>query len=272
MSLNKSELRLLYKTPTHTYIAPHPALAAYIAHYTFCFQTLSNDAALPERLTLIPDASGCIVSSFNGRHLTNCFWGPTTKTVTVYGDIDSQPLRFFVEFLPCGAHGLLGLNLKEFTNQREDLSLVHPTVDRRIQESFEYSRDITHLARSLDTLFLELLSGISQTPSATPIITNLSDFPSLKSLSEKAGYSERHLQRLFTETLGIPYKTYIRLTRVNLALKKLEAGPLSFTNLAHTLGYYDQPHFIHDFKAVCDETPTGYIERMSDFYNEAFKF
>lgn len=272
MSLNKNELRLLYKTPTHTYIAPHPTLAAYIAHYTFCFQTFSKDAALPERLTLIPDASGCIVSSFNGRRLTNHFWGPTTKTVVVYGDIENKPLRFFVEFLPCGANRLLGLNLKDFTNLRESLSLVHPIADKRILDSFDVSWDITHLAHSLDILFLEQLTGIASTPSAAPIVTHLTDFPSLKSLSEKAGYSERHLQRLFTETLGVPYKTYIRLTRINLALKKMESGPQSFTDLAHTLGYYDQSHFIHDFKTVSGQTPTSYTARMSDFYNEPFKF
>ena len=34
----RSELSILAHTPTHLYIAPHPLLRPYIAHYTFCAQ------------------------------------------------------------------------------------------------------------------------------------------------------------------------------------------------------------------------------------------
>ena len=122
----RPELSILAHTPTHLYIAPHPLLRPYIAHYTFCAQGAQPKSHLPEKLTLIPDASGCVVFSYDGRALSGCFWGPTTKTVVVFGDAENIPLRFFIEFLPGGANRLLGLNLKDFTDRREPLDLVCP--------------------------------------------------------------------------------------------------------------------------------------------------
>ena len=67
---------------------------------------------------------------------------------------------------------------------------------------------------------------------------------------------------------------YLRLQRINRALSVLENPADSFflIALAQSLGYYDQSHFIHDFKSVCGITPTGYLQNMSDFYKETYKF
>ena len=41
--------------------------------------------------------------------------------------------------------------------------------------------------------------------------------------------------------------------------------------LAQDLEYYDQAHFIHDFKDICGLAPSLYLKNKSDFYNEEFK-
>ena len=43
------------------------------------------------------------------------------------------------------------------------------------------------------------------------------------------------------------------------------------TMLAQDLEYYDQAHFIHDFKDICGLAPSLYLKNKSDFYNEEFK-
>ncbi len=37
-------------------------------------------------------------------------------------------------------------------------------------------------------------------------------------------------------------------------------------------GFYDMPHFIHEFKSICGITPQKYQDNMSDFYSEIAKF
>ena len=49
-------------------------------------------------------------------------------------------------------------------------------------------------------------------------------------------------------------------------------GEVSLTHLAQELGYFDQAHFIHDFRSVCGVTPGTYRAELSDFYNEPLKF
>ena len=269
----RPELSILAHTPTHLYIAPHPLLRPYIAHYTFCAQGAQPKSHLPEKLTLIPDASGCVVFSYDGRALSGCFWGPTTKTVVVFGDAENIPLRFFIEFLPGGANRLLGLNLKDFTDRREPLELVCPSLSIGIKNAFEQSQRVAYLSNAIDTLLLTALAEMPGNPRPlSPILKHVSCQSTVSTAAEKIGYSERHLQRLITEALGMSNKTFTRLTRINLAMQRMEKDPVAFTKLAHALGYYDQSHFNHDFKAVCGISPTKYYAHMSDFYNESYKF
>ena len=269
----RPELSILAHTPTHLYIAPHPLLRPYIAHYTFCAQGAQPKSHLPEKLTLIPDASGCVVFYYDGRALSGCFWGPTTKTVVVFGDAENIPLRFFIEFLPGGANRLLGLNLKDFTDRREPLELVCPSLSIGIKNAFEQSQRVAYLSNAIDTLLLTALAEMPGNPRPlSPILKHVSCQSTVSTAAEKIGYSERHLQRLITEALGMRYKTFTRLTRINLAMQRMEKDPVAFTKLAHALGYYDQSHFNHDFKAVCGISPTKYYAHMSDFYNESYKF
>ena len=109
---------LFSASPSHLYFHPHPALKKYIAHYTLSPPCVSG----PAHLTLIPDASGCLVFAFGPSGIQAHFWGPTTHTVEVYNDFKQTPYRFFVEFLPGGAHQLLGLSVKDAVDLRIPLA------------------------------------------------------------------------------------------------------------------------------------------------------
>ena len=82
---------LFSASPSHLYFHPHPALKKYIAHYTLSPPCVSG----PAHLTLIPDASGCLVFAFGPSGIQAHFWGPTTHTVEVYNDFKQTPYRFF---------------------------------------------------------------------------------------------------------------------------------------------------------------------------------
>jgi AraC-like DNA-binding protein len=67
-------------------------------------------------------------------------------------------------------------------------------------------------------------------------------------------------------------KSLSRLVRVNKAIRLLRNPHNSITFSGEYTGFYDLPHFVHDFKSVCGLTPQEYRNNMSDFYSEIAKF
>ena len=95
-------------------------------------------------------------------------------------------------------------------------------------------------------------------------IWNVQDLSSLLNISSTA------LRTLFKERVGISPKDFIKIQRIKKGLDFKEHGEESLTQLAYHLGYFDQSHFIHDFKESIGFTPKQYFsnkELTFDFYN-----
>jgi AraC-like DNA-binding protein len=59
--------------------------------------------------------------------------------------------------------------------------------------------------------------------------------------------------------VGVGPKWVIKRRRLHEAVQRMEAGePVDWPGLARELGYFDQAHFIHDFKAMVGRTPAEY--------------
>jgi AraC-like DNA-binding protein len=70
--------------------------------------------------------------------------------------------------------------------------------------------------------------------------------------------------------MGRPPKELISILRMNKILKSRPNPAMSLTDLCYQHGYFDQAHFIHEFKEVLGMTPSQYFNNQSlafDFYN-----
>lgn len=76
--------------------------------------------------------------------------------------------------------------------------------------------------------------------------------------------SERDLQRLFREYVGVSPKWVIQRHRLHEALARIEDGGGTFDGaaLAQELGYFDQAHFTRDFRAIVGIAPGAYGRRL----------
>ncbi|QXV61172.1 AraC family transcriptional regulator [Amycolatopsis sp. TNS106] len=92
-----------------------------------------------------------------------------------------------------------------------------------------------------------------ETIAADPAITRVGE------LSSRTGLSHRSLQRLFAEHVGAAPKWAIQVYRLNEAAARIatEERP-DYAELAFTLGYSDQAHFIRDFRTVTGWAPAEY--------------
>ena len=80
-------------------------------------------------------------------------------------------------------------------------------------------------------------------------------------LVAKHDMSARTLQRLFSRYVGASARWVIKRYRVFEALKRLAAGnDVDFAALAQDLGYYDQAHFINDFRKLVGRSPSAYLK------------
>ena len=70
------------------------------------------------------------------------------------------------------------------------------------------------------------------------------------------GVSQRRLERTFATALGMTPKHLTRLARFLRACQRLRHTPVErLTGVAHDFGFYDQAHFIHEFRAFSGMTP-----------------
>jgi AraC-like DNA-binding protein len=82
---------------------------------------------------------------------------------------------------------------------------------------------------------------------------------SIRALSEEIGVSHKRLITQFQRLVGTTPKALARLYRVQRVLDSFERTPsLSWAQLAHHVGYFDEAHLDKDFRAFTGHTPTAY--------------
>lgn len=90
------------------------------------------------------------------------------------------------------------------------------------------------------------------------------DIVSVEQIVVRWRIGKRPLQQLFNSYVGVGPKWVINRYRLHEAVERLHGGaPVSFTELALDLGYFDQAHFIRDFRKLVGCTPAAYTRRHS---------
>jgi AraC-like DNA-binding protein len=85
----------------------------------------------------------------------------------------------------------------------------------------------------------------------------------VNAVAVELGVSERHLRRVFRETLGISPKAFARLARFHHALRAAgDGGNAGWASIAGAAGYYDQAHLIAEFRAIAGVTPRALLREL----------
>lgn len=86
----------------------------------------------------------------------------------------------------------------------------------------------------------------------------------IEALCVQCDINIRQLQRLFKQYIGITAKSFMRLNRVRSVKDKISNNAFtSLTDLSCESGYFDQSHFIRDFKMLMEVTPSQYVKRKN---------
>jgi len=80
---------------------------------------------------------------------------------------------------------------------------------------------------------------------------------SVVELADQAGLSERQFRRVCLAETGLSPKFLARVLRFRHAMAQMNAHPCALAHLALDCGYYDQAHFINEFRELSGRTPGG---------------
>ena len=175
-----------------------------------------------------------------------------------------------VRFLPGMFSYLFSVNASEISNSVEGIDSVHLKTAKFLIESIQPGSSISDFRHLFDKYFLKNLLQIdqrfdNQVYEALMIILKKSGSINIqKDIHKSVGVSPRHLRRLFDFYIGHNIKSFIRVVRFQNYLRaQLESKANSAERLYYD-SYYDQAHFIKEFKTFCGETPKsalGYLSR-----------
>jgi AraC-like DNA-binding protein len=146
----------------------------------------------------------------------------------------------------------------EFLSFREQLlEKSEPCQKFAIAETYLHSRIKNHF--EIHPAIRYCMSTIGNSPSVA----------SIREISHKTGYSNKHLISLFGKYAGINPKQYISVLKFQQAVQLLESnqGQINWIGLAFDCGYYDQAHFINEFRRFSGFNPSAYMEARGEYIN-----
>ena len=84
------------------------------------------------------------------------------------------------------------------------------------------------------------------------------------------GVSHGHLDRQFTEQVGLSPRTLARILRMRRLLEEIDVhGSVAWADKAAELGWSDQAHLIRDFKRHTGVTPSEYLSAQRSTYDRS---
>lgn len=85
----------------------------------------------------------------------------------------------------------------------------------------------------------------------------------IEEIAENVGYTVRHVNQTFREGTGLSPKQFAKIVRFQAAISALnDPNGRNLTEIAADLGYYDQSHFVREFKGYTCMTPKQYQRQI----------
>jgi len=254
------------------YFSPSERLKPYIRHYYL----FVSDSDLEFEDTVFPSGEMEVIFNLGEgtweSSVENKFF--QTPSIELWGQI-TRPLAIRSK----GRHTMLGIKFlthsaacffKEevgiFNNQVADLADVigRPVRDlhSRLLETIEPDRRIA----LIESFLLERLAGGEKRSFRIDKVANIltsmkkdAAENNISTIASRHGITPRYLHKLIYLHTGLSPKSFNKISRFQLSLRLITKNEQPFTSIAYDCGYFDQSHFIRDFKSFTGVTPSVYL-------------
>lgn len=259
---------------------PEGALGEYVQ----CYFTCETDTALLTEDRVF--ANGCVEIMFNlgpeGPQQLVSAGRVNAPRIQLWG----QTITPFV-FSSIGKHSMLGVRFFTHTAAfffdepialfNEQMLDFYDFAGGDVQVLYARLLDANALSERLRLLEAFLLARLRRSQAKLPklkLMTSLlaatqqPDFlERVNSIAARHGVSPRYLQKLFVTYTGLSPRLVLKIGRFQQSLRLLSQKQSSLTAIAYQCGYYDQSHFIKDFRDFTGLVPSHFQpQQSSDLY------
>jgi AraC-like DNA-binding protein len=247
--------RLAHGEFQHARRAPSPALAGVVEHYWHVAWDLRGLPAQQQETLPHPNVHYVIEPDLAG--IYGVHTGRFVRTLEGKGQV------FGIKFKAGGFFPFYDRPVSELRDRSLDPRRIFADDAGGFEVEVLGATNVDIMAAAAERLLLahlpaldlnvarvgELVAGIAADRNLT----------SVDALAQHAGLTKRALQRLFNQYVGVSPKWVINRYRLHEAVAQVQAGvPISWTELALMLGYFDQAHFIRDFRKLVGRSPAEY--------------
>ncbi|MFD2246848.1 helix-turn-helix domain-containing protein [Pontibacter ruber] len=183
--------------------------------------------------------------------------GPQVSRVML--DINKSHKAVRVGFHPGGMHRLLGISMAELIDDHFDASDVFGSEMEQVNSRLQEARSFDEIKEVVEQFLLRKAKSMKQAlpfdKAMLELMRHNGNTP-IEQIASLACLSLRQFERVSKERIGLPPKFFARLVRFSKAYRMRENFPqLSWTHIAYECGYFDQMHFIRDFKQFAGVAP-----------------
>jgi len=180
-------------------------------------------------------------------------------------DTAGQASVIGIQFRPGGAFPFFKLPLDELHNLHVslvDLWGVNASLLReQLLEAETPGQKFQVLENCLMGQAFKPLARHRAVEGALALFRNIHPAPAMARVSDQIGISSRRLIQLFSQQVGLTPKLFCRVRRFQRVLHLIHQNQASdWVDLAAGCGYFDQAHFIHDFRAFSGVSPSAYLK------------
>lgn len=179
-------------------------------------------------------------------------------------DAHQQDRVVGIQFLPGGAFPFFRMPASEGENVSINLEDLWGSRTGEIRERLLAAPTIEAILVTLESCLLEqLVRSPDLHPAVAYALRSFAESPSssrIKAVTEQIGISPRRFIELFRREVGLSPKVFCRVRRFQQVLQVTHGRKnVDWAQVALDCGYYDQPHFIHDFQSFSGLTPSAYL-------------
>lgn len=182
---------------------------------------------------------------------------------------ESRVHVFGIRFFPDGIRNIFGvppaLFLSTFENGVDVLGKNLTEFCVAIRDSGSVSGRLQLTEKFIRTQLELHYRSYDYTHQMMKLIRSVKGQMRYRDMTEKIAISERQLQREFKNQYGITVEQYTRLARMNAVYRYMQSGSDSLKQVYNYLEFFDQSHFIREFRNYVGLPPGKFLKNRENF-------